>query len=427
MKRLTTYSVLFVLLNICFLFVYGGKGKGSHSKSKTMFTHGDAGAGEAGGSENGEKSGKASFSSRGGHLKQYQVSPEDFERLPSVLYLIRKFNQIDVVEQFYTMTTQFCHDIPLIYAEIQSDLVLAESILSTMKTLSESLSRKPLTLANIIFAVGKHIYPLLKYQSVPLKKLSDLIKLLEANDEKNDQDSAKDQDNDKVKERTMARIMGNFFRYFSLREIDEIERFIELFCRATINPAGPQYIDISETSLAPYEVRIHSVLVNTFSKMILLLDLFMKDPLIADHSDKIVNHLRLVHLLRVSESKNDIPIKELPLSYSNPLNYRKLNINFPFDDWTSESDAKQKMELFRLASAARKEKERQSSAAGGSEAKAFKIYESRGYQYVIAASIIIPVLLLLIGVFLYFKHRRSRESETLSLDLIEDLKYYGDK
>lgn len=291
----------------------------------------------------------------------FLVTPNDFKFDEDVCYLLEQLHRPQAVEKFYRSAAQIYADMPVMYGEIQGDAELAVKFLDIMKRLAAASLNGPLTVTNFIFAFGKHLRPLFKTRSEPIEKIAQTLVNLE-----------------KDPQRTMIIVMTTFFYSYTLRELSQLVNFIELMSLATLtatsqlSPRGSRLnttstnttdtnitstnntntnntssnnkntLDISKTSLAPFAERIRVVLANATAKMLILLDIFVNDPSVPPRSEKLIQRLWRLHLNRLAQ-REGVAIEELDEKWLDPAGYRKLPINFSFEDWAPEAVSAESM------------------------------------------------------------------------------------
>lgn len=250
-------------------------------------------------------------------LLNYLTLPEDFEKDTDVKFLGAKIRDPAVLRTFYKAAAELHGDFDKIFEEIAKDKEKATKILNFNQRLVQASLVVPLTVTNIMFAVGKHIHPLLNYRSGVIDRLAERIKEME-------------QQNDTVG------IVNNFFKHFALPEMQFIEQFCVLMSRAKLlnrpDPKTGFYLDLNGTGLIESQQRIRLDLANFFAKVDLLLTLFLTEPTAAQRSNNLVKRLWSIHWRRWQlQHKDEYPEKNSYLF--SPHNYRAEPLHFTFPDW----------------------------------------------------------------------------------------------
>lgn len=355
----------------------------------------------------------------------FLVTPDDFVKDEDVCYLVKQLHRPQSIQKFYLSAAQIYDDLAVVYREIQADAKIAKQFLTIMKKLATASLNEPLTVTNLMFAAAKHLRPLFTHKSPPIEEIFATISELE-------QDES----------RKMIRLMTVFFTSFTLREVDQLQNFINLvslatlaadrkaaspavkttarpsaaavsksvsFMRSSRKPTDGQ-LDISGTPLEEYAERIRITISNGLAKMLILLDLFVTDPTVANRSINLNSRLCNLHLRRLA-LREKVPFEELDAKWFDPVLYRKLAINFSFDDWSPKSVSEEAMALLKGAAEAA-DKQNKTAMAMRSSSKPF----SRNFWI---TGILILFLAIITGVYFYLKHRgRQRQrQEQQQLDL----------
>lgn len=341
--------------------------------------------------------------------EDFLVTPADFEKDEDVCYLVKQLHRPQVIEKFYTSAQLLYSHLPNLYAELQTaDYKVAERFLVIIKKLATASLKEPLTVTNLIFAFGKHIYPLFKFQSEPLLQLVDTLKKLDTGQDR---------------ERRLIFLMTQFFENFTLPEVTKIQDFIKLMSLSTIIPKQGneniinthsttthptiQFLDISKTSLESYAERIRLTLTNAISKMIILLDIFLTDPSVATRSKNLVKKLWDLHLHRLA-LREDILFDDLDLKWLDQALYRKAVVHFSFEDWSPEGMSDRAMEDLRAAARAEIAKLNPKTTA---------VYLLNASNTIILLTTIFFIVLLIVSFALCIRLSRRHEQLKLSEEI----------
>ena len=367
--------------------------------------------------------------------EDFLVTPADFEKDEDVCYLVKQLHRPQVIEKFYTSAQLLHSHLPHLYAELQTaDQKVAERFLVIMKKLATASLKEPLTVTNLIFAFGKHIYPLFKFRSEPLVGLVDTLKKLDTGQDR---------------ERRLIFLMTQFFENFTLPEVTKIQDFIKLMSLSTmtkdenenesnthsitthpkthhttqqsttnsttqsatiINSSPIQFLDISKTSLEFYAERIRLTLTNAISKMIILLDLFLTDPSVANRSKNLVKKLWDLHLHRLA-LREDTPFEDLDLKWLDQALYRKAVVHFSFEDWSPEGMSERAMEDLRAAARAEIAK---------LNPKTIPIHVLHASNTIIILTTIFFILLLTISFAICIKSSSRRQDKETEIEIALD-------
>ena len=270
-------------------------------------------------------------------------------------------------------------------------------------------------MTNLIFAFGKHIYPLFKFRSEPLVGLVDTLKKLDTGQDR---------------ERRLIFLMTQFFENFTLPEVTKIQDFIKLMSLSTmtkdenenesnthsitthpkthhttqqsttnsttqsatiINSSPIQFLDISKTSLEFYAERIRLTLTNAISKIL-------------------VKKLWDLHLHRLA-LREDTPFEDLDLKWLDQALYRKAVVHFSFEDWSPEGMSERAMEDLRAAARAEIAK---------LNPKTIPIHVLHASNTIIILTTIFFILLLTISFAICIKSSSRRQDKETEIEIALD-------
>lgn len=352
--------------------------------------------------------------------KDFLVHPEDFEKNEDVKYIMRAMHRPLIIEKFYNSAARVYEDLPKMYREIQEGEETARGFLDIMKRLTQASLHEPLNITNIVYAFTRHLRPLFETASPPIEELDRLLLIMENSREGLD-----------------VSIMTRFFRCFTLREITTLQDFIKLMSLASLtseatketsdldllpdrkNPLFSRVqqrkftgkLDIRRTGMSLYGERARLIIANAVAKMIILMDLFVNDPTIAMRAIEIFRHLWELHLRRMS-AREGIPDGEFDPVWFNPVLYRKLPINFSFDDWSPGSISPEAMTA--LSNAAEQERRQRERQIAIYKQRAIDQKNSQMYQKIswVALTVIALAVLAFTAFYLYrTNHKRLVDGE----------------
>lgn len=270
--------------------------------------------------------------------KDFLVQPEDFDN-QNVKYLTGQLNRAQSVELYYRSAEAIYDGLGPVYEEMQASKEISSIFLDIMQRLTRASMNEPLTITNIVYAVCRHLRPLFKTVIEPIEEINRILYYMEKTD----------------KGRPVG-VMIRFFQVFTLREMNVIQDFIKMMSLAVLrsdlnstDSAGVKplairtsqkqrnipmgYLDIRPTGALTHGKRARLTVSNALAKMLVLMDLFVSDPSVLPRTIEVFRHLWEIHLTRMS-AKEGIPEGECDPVWYNPILYRKMPINFKFEDWS---------------------------------------------------------------------------------------------
>lgn len=363
--------------------------------------------------------------------EDFLVTPDDFSKDPDVTYVLGQLHRKQTVEMFYRNAQTVYNDLESFYKEIESDQKIAEKFHEFMKTMSAASLSRPLTVTNLILGITRHFRPIFKTKSRPIEELAKLTAFL-----------------DNEPEKKMIKLMTRFFDVYTIREMDQIQNLINLASYAGVDsitakkeealkmaemeafaPPKSKKLkspkkrreqqpdeemswvgceNVFETFLKPYSERFRITIANAVTKMLILLDLFVHDPTMANRSLQLYMKLWFVHAKRLAV-REKVDVSDLDARWINPALYRKFPISFLYDDWKPDILTPEAMEELRKAAA----KEAQSDLAFMAEkqaqisrAKLFSNLLWIGGTFTLVASILSLIF------FIYRKHKEAEFKDT---------------
>lgn len=334
-------------------------------------------------------------------LLDFLVGPDDFVRDVNVNYLIRKLHHPEVIEKFYLSAQEIYRELPLMYREMQGSHEISTKFMDFMEGLKDASFKMPLTTTNLIFAMGKHILPLFKRQPQPLVDIAEDLAFLEESD-------------------VLTGLMSFFFIHYTVREVDQIQDLIICACLAQVRDPTDEkskaliakygHLDIAPTSLKNYSEKIRITLANCFSKIVILLDLFLTDLSAASRGYTLVNTLWGLHTSRLAKQAG-VAIKDLDPYVMDPRYYRKLAINFSFEDWNPDRITPKTMKELRKAVI---ESQKAQDALVAAQERKELIKTIKTYSMILAG----PLALLLIFAIVMIRKRRL-QLDQIDLDSLD--------
>ena len=264
-------------------------------------------------------------------LLYFMSTAEDFENDPDVCFMAVKLHTPATVELYYQTAAQTFTDLQQIFAEFAKDREKAAKFLEINQKMFEASFAAPLTVANMIFTIGKQVQPLLEYRCSVIDSLAERTKQLE------------ETGNDTIT------TINRFFRHFALPEMQFIEILCNLMSQARLlkkPDSRGNILDLKGTGLLRSEKRVLLTLANFIAKADLLLTLFLTEPTAAQRSLNLVRKLWHVHWRRWQlQTKQPFPSEPF---YFDAHSYQKEPIHFTFPDWSSEVDVEKEVALLQI-------------------------------------------------------------------------------
>ena len=381
--------------------------------------------------------------------EDYLVTPEDFSEDPDVKYVLEQLHRNQTVEKYYRTAQTIYTDLKSFYGEIEGDPTIATKFHEFMKKMTAASLSKPLSITNFILGIARHFRPLFKTKSYPIEELARIVAHLEKDPNKK-----------------IIRLMTGFFDVYTIRELDHIQNLISLASYSGVDPftarnqaqikdaelqaaamaqasANPdrkgkgikstkkrkkknlqkkqQQADdddaastssfsnenVFETFLKPHSERFRITIANAITKMYILLDLFVNDSSMPSRSIQLYIKLRLVHARRLA-AREKVDVNDLDVRWLNPSLYRKLPINFLFDDWKPDILTPEVMEELRRAAADEMRSDKEAMAqrlAQVSQAALHTNLMRIGWIFMLAATFVS------VTGFIFFKYRRIAQAK----------------
>lgn len=335
----------------------------------------------------------------------FLVIPDDFQKDINVNYLVDQLHRPVYIEKFYKSAATIYEALPRFYEELQGDEILARNFLEIMIRLMKASLDEPLSVTNIVFAICKHLRPLFKTNAKPFEDMAEYLAQMEKSPNRRD-----------------IFVMTNFFRCFTIREMNKLQNFITVMSTANLVSSTRKRIvrkkgvslknktlDLSETGLEDKANLIRLTLSNAFARMLILIEVFNSDDSVINRTVDIVNNLWSRHLNRMCNQKG-CPLEELDPLWREPAVYHKLPINFSFDDW-AENITQEEMKSLKAATEQeslflKELTEKKSQQL--SQLQQSQLYKKIAWIVLTVASIIV---ILLVAYVFFWKRKESLQEE----------------
>ena len=287
----------------------------------------------------------------------YLINPRDFEKSDDVTHLVKILNRPEFILNFYRTAGAVYADLSKFYEEVQGNSDVAHDFMVIVGELTNASLEAPLSVTDIVVAICRYLRPVFKTPSDPFDEMAFYFHKMNQSEN-----------------RQWLGLMTRFFQSFTLREMNTVQDFIKMMSSAKLtspprkSETGPSSvkensssnydfnskksklkhlpkrrnqrpivgeIDISMTGLESHSKRIHVVLANLLAKAIVLMQIFVTDPTAVPRTLNILCHLWETHLTRMA-AREGFPEGEIDIIWKSHVLYRKLTLNFTFEDWSPD-------------------------------------------------------------------------------------------